>query len=76
MPELPNGADVHRIPNQAADEESELFVLTGEPLCLLLYLISINVFICTRTMHVDQHHCKCVSVIQEDSFNSCHLARC
>ena len=40
MPELANGAAVHRIPNQAANKEPGLFVLTGEPVvCFLLYLV-------------------------------------
>lgn len=30
--ELSNGAAVHRISNQPANKEPELFVLTGEPL--------------------------------------------
>lgn len=32
VPELSNGAAVHRMPNEAANKEAELFVLTGEPL--------------------------------------------
>ena len=34
MPELFNGAAVHRISNQAANKEPVLFVLTGEPAML------------------------------------------
>ena len=57
VPELSNGAAVHRISKQAADKEYELFVLTGEQ-----YFIFLSFINCVHG------YCKYASVIQVDIF--------
>lgn len=66
-----NGAAVHRISNQTADKESGLFVLTGEPLCLLLYFIYF-IHSVQGQMQVDQYHCKCASVTRGQIVKNVH----
>lgn len=67
VPELSNGAAVHRISNQAADKESGLLVQTGASSVLTALLYYFYKF-CTGTVLVDPHLCKCAGVIHVDSF--------